>query len=125
MTLALTPSLSPRRERPELLSRLAPLNLWQVSPLPALSPPCGERVAEGRERGGSWARGRVRSRLAISGTHRDREPWPPTSVGADYLRVRAMTSTATRFVRSRSKGKVKWRRPLSKAPRRVCGRRRI
>src|SRR6266480_1246388 len=23
-------------------------------PLPALSPPCGERVTEGRERGGSW-----------------------------------------------------------------------
>ncbi len=31
------------------------------TPLPALSPQGGERVAEGRERGGSWERAGVRA----------------------------------------------------------------
>jgi histidinol-phosphate aminotransferase len=43
------------RDHPELRARLAPLNHQGHTPLPALSPLGGERVAAGRERGGSWS----------------------------------------------------------------------
>src|SRR5438034_11403077 len=48
------------------------------TPLPALSPPGGERVAEGRERSGSW-RGLHDSRLAP----RDHERWGETPSSPD------------------------------------------
>ena len=49
-TLALTPALSPRRERPELCVRLAPLNP-RVPPHPASGHPLPPGGGEGRGEG--------------------------------------------------------------------------
>ena len=54
-----------------------------VSPLPALSPPCGERVAEGRERGGSWA-GACQEFLPFQ-TNLLSRPSPPSDGGEGVL----------------------------------------
>src|SRR5207244_2586135 len=59
------------REFPEFLPPLASLNLCRVSPLPALSPPCGERVA-GRP-GEGWFMGR--GHLQNLDVNRSHEPW--------------------------------------------------
>src|SRR5438132_12912746 len=40
-----------------ILARIGNMNLIGRTPLPALSPHGGERVAEGRDRGGSWSGG--------------------------------------------------------------------
>src|SRR2546429_9995235 len=60
-TLALTPALSPRRERPELCARLATLN-QPTAPSPRPSPPPrGRGCPKGGRGGGSWAGGSTHS----------------------------------------------------------------
>src|SRR5437667_5640087 len=55
------PALSPRRERPELCARLAPLN-QPTAPSPRPSPPPrGRGCPKGGRGGGSWAGGSTRS----------------------------------------------------------------
>src|SRR5438309_10504619 len=66
-TLALTPALSPRRERPELCARLAPLN-QPTAPSPRPSPPPrGRGCPKGGRGGGSWRGQGGGSRMVVAG----------------------------------------------------------
>src|SRR5437762_7994385 len=62
------PALSPRRERPELCARLAPLNQPTAPPPPPPPPPPGGGGPQGGGGGGGWGGG---------GTRRPRDFHPP------------------------------------------------
>ena len=70
-TLALTPSLSPRRERPELCARIAPLNLFvggraRHSVRAVLEQPGKRRAQSDAPYLGSWAGGSMHSSREFS-----------------------------------------------------------